>query len=159
MRGSEFDEIAFFRSIHESGVRALLIGRRALAVLGIPVLTSDYDFWIAIDEIAAFNTAVAPCGFQPTFEPAQARQRGRYALDNDEHVDVLVARAVTTIDGVRVAFEDLWTRRRPMTLAAGIDVHVPDVDDLILTKRFGDRPKDLEDIRLLRIFKSESGGE
>ena len=61
--------------------------------------------------------------------------------------------------GVRVAFEDLWTRRRCVTLAPGIDVQVPDVDDLILTKRFGDRPKDLEDIRLLRMWKYESDGE
>ena len=43
-----------------------------------------------------------------------------------------------------------------MTLAPGIGVQIPDVDDLILTKRFGDRPKDLEDIRLLRIFRTES---
>ena len=30
MKGSEFDETEFFRAIHESGARALLIGRRAL---------------------------------------------------------------------------------------------------------------------------------
>jgi hypothetical protein len=29
-------------------------------------------------------------------------------------------------------------------------------DDLIPTKRFADRPKDLEDIRMLRILRSES---
>jgi hypothetical protein len=27
-------------------VAALLIGRRALVALGIPVLTADYDFWL-----------------------------------------------------------------------------------------------------------------
>jgi predicted nucleotidyltransferase len=157
VRASDFDEISFFRAIDESGVRALLIGRQALVVLGIPVITNDYDFWIAIDEVAAFNAAVARCDFHPSVEPEQARRRGRYVLENDERVDVLVARAVTTIDGTRVSFEDVWTRRKTMPMAAGIDVHVPDVDDLILTKRFGDRPKDLEDIRLLRIYKSESG--
>ena len=141
MRAAEFDELAFFQAIHESGVRALLIGRRALIVLGIPVLTSDYDFWVAIDDIAAFNTAAARSDFHPSHDPDQARKRDRYRLDNDERVDVLVARAVPTIDGVRVAFEDLWLRRRRMTLAPGIDVYVPEVDDLILTKRFGDRPK------------------
>ena len=41
MRGAEFDELAFFRAIHESGVRALLIGRRALVLLGLPVLTAE----------------------------------------------------------------------------------------------------------------------
>lgn len=150
MQGSEFDEVAFFGAIHESGARALLIGRRALVLLGLPVLTADYDFWIAIDDIATFNAAVETTGLQPTHSPEEARRRGRYVLENDEHVDVLVARSVTTVDGVTVAFEDLWPRRKTLALTANIDVHVPALEDLVLTKRFADRPKDLEDIRLLR---------
>lgn len=51
MRGGEFDELAFFRVIHVSGVRALLIGRRALVLLGLPVLTADYDFWKDLEDI------------------------------------------------------------------------------------------------------------
>ncbi len=77
MQASEFEEAEFFRAIAASGVRALLIGRRALVALGIPVLTADYDFWL------------------------------------------------------------------------------PTLDDLILTKRFGGRPKDLEDIRLLEALRKE----
>jgi predicted nucleotidyltransferase len=157
MRSGEFDEALFFRAIHESGARALLIGRRALVLLGLPVLTADYDFWIAIDDIDAFNTAVARCELYPTRTPDEARRRGRYAVENDEHVDVLVARSVTTMDGVAVAFEDVWTRRRTVTLGPDVTVHMPVVDDLILTKRFADRPKDLEDIRLLRAITTESG--
>jgi hypothetical protein len=34
MKGSDFDEIAFFDALARSDVRALLIGRRALVVLG-----------------------------------------------------------------------------------------------------------------------------
>jgi hypothetical protein len=156
MRGGEFDELAFFSAIHRSGARALLIGRRALVLLGLPVLTADYDFWIAIDDIAAFNRAVAQCDLSPSLEPEQARRRGRYVVENAEHVDVLVARSVTTVDGVSVAFEEVWAQRRAVTLAPDVDVQLPAVDDLILTKRFADRPKDLEDIRLLRILKAES---
>jgi hypothetical protein len=55
MRGGEFDELRFFEAIQNSHARALLIGRRALVLIGLPVLTADYDFWIAIDDIAAFN--------------------------------------------------------------------------------------------------------
>lgn len=156
MRGGEFDELAFFGAIHRSGARALLIGRRALVLLGLPVLTADYDFWIAIDDIAAFNGAVAHCDLSPSVEPEQARRRGRYVVENGEHVDVLVARSVTTVDRVPVAFDDVWAQRRTVTLAPDVDVQLPTVDDLILTKRFADRPKDLEDIRLLRILRSES---
>ena len=43
MQASAFDEVAFFRAVHESGARALLIGRRALVLLGLPVLTADKE--------------------------------------------------------------------------------------------------------------------
>ena len=155
MQGSEFDEAEFFRAIAASGARALLIGRRALVALGIPVLTADYDFWLHIEDIAAFNAAMEPQGLFPTRTLEEARNRGRYVLENDERVDVLVARLVPTADGVRVAFDDVWTRRRALEIAPGIAVAVPALDDLILTKRFGGRPKDLEDIRLLEALRKE----
>ena len=78
MRGSEFDELQFFEAIQSSRARALLIGRRALVLIGLPVLTADYG-----------------------------------------------------------------------------GVQIPSVEDLVLTKRFAARPKDLEDIRLLPILQSE----
>jgi hypothetical protein len=156
VRAGDFDELLFFRSISDAGVRALLIGRRALVVLGLPMLTADYDFWIAIDDIAAFNGAAARCELTPAEPPEAARRRGRYVLENDEHVDVLVAKAVTTVDGVRVSFEAVWERRTEIVLEAGVTIHVPSIDDLILTKRFANRPKDLEDIRLLQILKSDA---
>jgi len=155
VQGSEFDEAEFFRSIATCGARALLIGRRALVALGIPVLTADYDFWLHIDDIAVFNAAVEPQGLLPTLAPEEARGRGRYVLENDERVDVLVARTVPTVDGVRVAFEDVWSRRRTLEIAAGVALALPALDDLILTKRFGGRPRDLEDIRLLEALRQE----
>jgi len=155
MQGTEFDEAEFFRSVAASGARALLIGRRALVVLGLPVLTADYDFWIHGDDIGAFNEAAGPFGLLPTHTPEEARQRGRFALQNDEMVDVLVARSVSTVDGVRVSFEEVWSRRRPVRLGPTVSVSLPSLDDLILTKRFAARPKDLEDIRLLQVLKTE----
>lgn len=155
MQGSEFDEIEFFRAVERSGARALLIGRRALVVLGLPVLTADYDFWIHIDDIALLNTATEPFGLLPTRLPEEARARGRYVLENDEHVDVLVARSVPTVDAGRVVFEEIWTRRRVVTLAAGVNLALPSLEDLIATKRIAPRPKDLEDIRLLEALRSK----
>jgi hypothetical protein len=155
MKGSEFDETEFFRAIQDSEVRALLIGRRALVALGVPVLTADYDFWIHIEDIARFNEAVEPMELMPTRTPDEARGRGRYVLENDERVDVLVARSVPTTDGVRVAFDDLWERRRLLAVGPDVEVAVPTLDDLILTKQFASRPKDLEDIRLLEALRSE----
>ncbi|HEY3353668.1 MAG TPA: hypothetical protein VGQ83_10490 [Polyangia bacterium] len=67
-------------------MRALLIGRRALVALGIPVLTADYDF---------------------------------------------------------------------LEVATGASVAVPRIVDLIALKRLAGRPKDLEDIQLLRVLQAE----
>ena len=78
----ELDEGAFFRAIADSGARAVLIGRRALIALGIPVLTADYDFWVHVDDIEAFNAAIEPFGMSPSHAPAEARKRGRYVLEN-----------------------------------------------------------------------------
>jgi hypothetical protein len=156
VQGSEFDEVEFFRALSSRSVRALLIGRRALVVLGLPVLTADYDFWIHIDDIEALNTAAEPFGLYPSKPPEEARSTGRYVLENDERVDVLVARSVPTTGGIRVAFEDLWPRRQEVELRDGVAAALPSIDDLILTKQFGARPKDLEDIRPLRNLRDEA---
>ena len=91
-----------------------------------------------------------------THAEAEARLRGRYVLENDERVDVLVARSVPTVDGTPVSFADVWRRRRVTSLSAATNVNLPSIADLILTKRFAARPKDLEDIRLLQILEQEA---
>jgi len=80
------------------------------------------------------------------------RKRGRYVLENDEHVDVLATRSVPTVDGATVAFDDLWIRRQTLHLDPDTPIIVPALADLILTKQFAARPKDIEDIRLLQTL-------
>lgn len=157
MKETDFDELAFFRAIELSGARALLIGRRALVVLGLPVLTADYDFWLHIEDVERLNGAAAAFELAPTHPAEIARQRGRYVLENGEHVDVLIARSVPTVDGVTVTFADVWDRRQRIALSDDVVVALPSVPDLILTKRFAARPKDLEDIRLLQVVDREGG--
>ena len=157
MEGTDFDEAEFFGAIARSGARALLIGRRALIVLGMPLLTADYDFWLHADDASLLNAAAEPFGLVPTRTPEEARSKGRYALENDEHVDVLVARSVSTTDGKEVEFDGVWTRRQTIQATPAVPIAIPCIDDLILTKRFGGRQKDLEDIRLLEAYRR--GGE
>ncbi|HUE89650.1 MAG TPA: hypothetical protein VMO26_26540 [Vicinamibacterales bacterium] len=154
MRAGTFDEVEFFRALEASGVRALLIGRRAMVVLGLPVLTADYDFWISAGDAAAFNAAAKPFDLHPTKSPDEARRSGRYVLENDEHIDVLVARAVAARSGEVVAFDEVWQGRQQILLADDVYVNIPTLDDLIRTKRFALRSKDLEDIRMLEILKT-----
>jgi hypothetical protein len=154
VQASAFDELEFFRAIAASGARALLIGRRALIALGMPVMTRDYDFWVPADDAAMFNAALRPFDMFPSRTPDEARLNGRYVRENDEHVDVLVARAVSTVDGVMVQFEDVWRRRTSLQLADTVTVEMPCIDDLILTKRYGARPRDADDIRWLERLKA-----
>jgi hypothetical protein len=151
---SPFDRDEFFRGLAASGARALLIGRQALVVLGLPVLTADYDFWLHRDDIAAFNAAAAPFDLVPTRSSAEALAAGRYVLENGERVDVLIARVVHTVDGVPVRFDDVWERRVTIEAAPGIPIVMPAIDDLIATKRFGGRPMDAEDFRLLQVLRA-----
>jgi hypothetical protein len=151
----ELDEEAFFQAIAKSGVRSLLIGRRALIVLGAPVLTSDYDLWIHIEDIAKLNDALRPLDFRPSHTPEQARGRGRYVLEGPERVDVLVARAASTKDGVRLAFDDAWARRQTVRYSASVELVLPSVDDLILTKRWSMRERDMPDIQFLEALRTK----
>jgi len=149
MDADEFSEDEFFRAIARSGARVLLIGRRALVALGLPVMTADYDLWTPADDIERLNAAVAHLGLEPNRSAAEARARGRYVLENGEHVDVLVARSMRTADGQEVAFDALWSRRSTLELRGDVALEIPCIADLILTKRVAMRPKDLVDIELL----------
>lgn len=112
-------------------------------------MTRDYDYWIAADDAALLNAALAPLELYPTRSPDEARQNGRYVIEGDEHVDVLVARAVGTTDGELVQFDDVWTRRVYLTID-DVAIAMPAVEDLIRTKKFGARPRDADDIRWLQ---------
>jgi len=52
-----------------------------------------------------------------------------------------------------VHFEDVGARRIYLTID-DVDVPIPCIDDYILTKRFGARPRDADDIRWLERFRS-----
>jgi hypothetical protein len=151
MQGSEFDDAGFFSELAASKVRALLIGRRALVALGAPLMTVDYDLWIHIDDIELLNAQFEPLSHYPDRTPTRARETGRYVLENGERIDVMVARAATEPGGVTLSFVDAWDRRQSLSLY-GSTVCLPSIDDLVLTKRWGSRPKDMLDIQWLKTL-------
>lgn len=153
MDHGEFSDEEFFRAIAASGARVLLIGRRALILLGAPVMTSDYDVWIHIDDIEKLNETFGALHHVPNRSPDEARRMGRYVLENGEHVDVLVARAQSTPHGARLDFDGAWARKQTLETLPGAVVHLPSIDDLITTKRWASRPRDLIDIQWLETLK------
>jgi hypothetical protein len=157
VHGSEFDEESFFRACAK--VRALLIGRRALIVLGAPVFTADYDIWLDSDDIERFNASVVELDLYPNHPPEVARARGRYVLENDQHVDVLVARGASTKDGEQLTFDGAWERRQTVPHSAGLAVALPSFDDLISTKKWSMRSRDVDDIELLKAIEKSRGAK
>lgn len=138
--------------IASSGARSLIVGRRALIILGLPVMTGDYDLWVHTDDIEKLNAAFDALDHIPNKSAEQARATGRYIIENGERIDVLVARFATTKDGVRLSFDDAWSRRQPIEIAPALTVALPSIQDLITTKLWSARPKDLADKQLLEAL-------
>jgi hypothetical protein len=157
MQHSEFDEAEFFRAIAASGARIVVIGRRAMIAWGLPVATSDYDLWVHIDDIGLLNAALAALDHHPNHTPEEARARGRYVLENGEYIDVMVARSHTTKDGETVPFDDVWQRKVEIPFEPGVTIPVPTLEDLIRTKRWAMRAKDIGDIQLLEALRRSRG--
>jgi len=152
MEGSSFEQDAFFAALARA--QAVLIGRAALVAYGLPVVTADYDVWLDIDGIQAFNEALAPLGLVPNRTPAEARARGRYVLENDERVDVVVGR---TFAGL--SFAEVWARREVVPYGiGGIELSLASIADLIQMKTEAGRPKDLQDVEQLRALLAERNG-
>lgn len=153
--GGEFYDEDFFRTVAASGARVLLIGRRALIALGAPVMTSDYDVWLHFDDVELLNAAFAALDHHPNHTPEDARRRGRYVLENSQRVDVVIARGATASDATdeHLTFRQAWDARVRVQIDEGLFADLPSIDHLIITKRWGSRPRDLVDIEWLNVLK------
>ena len=109
MQGSDFDEAVFFRSIAGSAARALLIGRRALVALGIPVLTADYDFWLHIEDMKTFPPP-GPAAL------ARVRALSERVLDAEEFRSLLAV-PISEAEAEEARSLIRWFRRRYPTPA------------------------------------------
>ena len=148
----DFYDEDFFRTLSASGARGLLIGRRALVALGAPVMTTDYDLWLHIDDIAKLNDAFAKIDHHPSCTPEVARTRGRYVLENSQHIDVMVARAKSDASGAALSFDAAWATRQTIEIAPSVPAYLPSIPHLIITKRWASRPRDLVDIEWLTLL-------
>jgi hypothetical protein len=111
---------------------------------------------VHIDDVEKLNAAMASIDLFPNHEPAEARQRGRYVFENGEHIDVMVARAATTKSGALLTFDDAWARHQTVPHAA-TRIALPSLPDLILTKEWAMRTKDVTDIQLLEALRLKLG--
>ena len=91
--------------IAASGARALLIGRRALITLGLPLMTRDYDFWLHGDDAARLLEALpdnerewlaTPCGPRETKVFLVAGGTALLALRTNDGKVVIEARGASS---------------------------------------------------------------
>lgn len=144
---------SFLASLNEHDVRYVVIGALAFPHHGYARATLDVDVFIDAVAVNAGRTlqALAATGFDVT----------ELSVDDLLKFKVLIRQYVLQVDVhpfvSGVAFADVWARSEASQID-GVPVHVPCLDDLIRMKEAAGRPKDLEDLRVLRQLRDSSPG-
>jgi predicted nucleotidyltransferase len=136
------------RSLNGHKARYLVIGASAFPVHGYARATLDLDIFIEPTEenVARVRTALTEFGYDLTDVSLDELRTKKvlirqYALETDVHPFVK-----------GVTFEDAWARRVNDQIQ-GVPVAFACLDDLIRMKEAAGRPKDLEDLRVLRRLR------
>jgi predicted nucleotidyltransferase len=142
---------SLLRSLNDYSVEYVLIGATAFPVHGYARATLDVDIFIRAtpDNARRTRRALAAFGYDLTdvtdddllTKKVLIRQ---YLVEADIHPYV---RGVT--------FDEVWSRRVPDRLGQ-TPAAFASLDDLIRMKEAAGRPKDLEDLRVLRRLRGDS---
>lgn len=149
------EPIEFIDKIHKTGVKYLLIGRRAVIAYGGPVQTMDYDIYIdSGDENLSLLLRIAE-EFElcPSIPKKQIMKHFKFRLENDFAIDVFRAKYFSSGKGKKLSFEELYSRKEIARGETGLEINLPAIDDLIALKELRSSPKDLEDIKYLETIK------
>jgi hypothetical protein len=158
-----------FFALQQCGARYLVVGGVAVVLHGHPRFTADLDLVLSLEPTNLRNAldALKVLGYRP-----------RAPVAVDEFVDPEIRRSWIEEKGLTVF--SLWSAQLPLTeidvfveepfpfeatyaralradLGFGI-VTVASIDDLIDLKTRAGRPKDLEDVRVLRQLKGGPNG-
>ncbi|MBI4178897.1 hypothetical protein HY522_05720 [bacterium] len=153
-RYQPFNPLKFIQTLNASGIKYLLIGRRALVFHGAPVQTVDYDFFISyekknfrlfLDLCDRLDLEVIPFG---TDDPSKSCKLSVYA--GGEKMDIFRAKGYSLKSGGTVTFDEMWATRQVIRLEDGTELFVPSLECLEKTKRIRLTPKDVEDIKYIR---------
>jgi predicted nucleotidyltransferase len=141
------------RSLNDHRVRYVLIGAVAFPVYGYARATLDVDIFIqATSENAArVRTALIEFGYDlsdVTVEELVTKKVliRQYVLEVDIHPHAK-----------GVSFDDVW-RNRTEDRIGDTPVAFASLDDLIRMKEAAGRPKDMEDLRVLRRLREQAEG-
>jgi predicted nucleotidyltransferase len=136
------------RSLNGHKARYLVIGASAFPVYGYARATLDLDIFIepTPENAARVRAALTDFGYDLTDVSVDELRTKKvlirqYALETDVHPFVK-----------GITFEDAWARRVNDQIK-GVPVAFACLDDLIRMKEAAGRPKDLEDLRVLRRLR------
>jgi len=147
--------VNFIRSIHNKGVKYLLIGRRAVIAYGGPVQTMDYDIYVNNDSknIDLLFKVAEKFELSPTVPREKIYTVFKFRLENDFVIDVFTFKYFVTREGKKISFQDIFRKRKIAKGKSGFKVFLPSIDDLIALKKIRGSTKDLEDIKYLEKIK------
>lgn len=136
------------QSLNDHEVRYVVIGATAFPVHGYAGATLDIDVYIQPDEANARRTlaALGSVGYDVTdltvdillTKKVLIRQ---YILETDVHPFV-----------AGITYDEVWSHRVQSAIG-GTSAWFASLDDLIRMKEAAGRPKDLEDLRALRMLR------
>ena len=139
---------ALLRSLNARKARYLVIGATAFPVYGYARATLDLGLFIEPTEENAsrVRAALTDFGYDLTDVSVEELRTKKvlirqYTLETDVHPFVK-----------GITFEDAWARRVNDQIQ-GVPVAFASLDDLIRMKEAAGRPKDLEDLRVLRRLR------
>lgn len=143
----------FIELLNAQKVDYLVVGAFAVASYGVVRNTGDIDVWVnqteenmtrLVQVLAAFGFAGLGHTVADFMEPEIIVQLGVVPF----RIDLL-----TVIDGV--SFEECYPQRK-ITVLDGVSIVVLGMEDLQKNKASTGRAKDAEDLRLLKLRKSDS---
>lgn len=160
---------ALVSTLNAAGVRYLLVGGLAVIAHGYTRLTQDIDVVLDLDDPLAVERALAalagigyrPRAPVPLAQFADPDLRRRWVVEKDMIVFSLYRDAgeVTEVDLFITApfpFDDAWRDRYLAEVDDGITAPFIDLARLCAMKESAGRPKDIEDVRILRSLHDRS---
>ena len=142
------DYAEMLQCLMKHSVEHLVVGAYALAGHGLPRSTGDIDIWVRPDPANAAKVYRALADFGAPLDHVSVETFTYPGVVFQIGVAPCRIDLLTKISG-DIDFEEAWKDRLDCDLG-GIALHVLGIDTLVKNKLAAARPKDLEDVRLLR---------
>lgn len=151
------EPLRFIKAIHEKEIRYLLIGRQAVIAYGGPVQTMDYDIYIdgSEENTNKLLDIASSFGLYPSMPKQELKNTFKFKLENDCVIDVFRAKYLITSKTKKISFEEIYDKRVKAKDISGLEINLPNIDDLILLKKIRSSSKDLLDIKYLEAIKKK----